>query len=128
MGKTEGMVYGTIIGLLYVLLIGENTAVNALTLAVLGYVVGNYRNSFSKENKLNMMIIITSGTIIYEIIIYTSKIIFSGVSIEILEFLKILSVEVLFNTILTIILYPIILTLGTKVDKIVHSKKAMRYY
>ncbi|MDR0979108.1 MAG: rod shape-determining protein MreD [Lachnospiraceae bacterium] len=128
MGKIEAAVYGTLIGLLYVLLIGKNTSANAVILGLLGYAVGTYRNSFSKENRLNIMIIIASGTIIYEISIYILKIIFSGVSIQILEFLKILSIEILFNTILTIILYPIVLALGEKTDKVIHAKKAMRYY
>ena len=48
---------------------------------------------------------------------------------EFLPFIKILLIEVLFNIILTIIIYPLIQNLGNKLEEIFKPKKMLtRYY
>ena len=57
------------------------------------------------------------------------KIIKFGAIFEFIPFIKILSIEILFNIILTIILYPIIQNAGNRLEDIFKNKKVLsRYY
>ena len=72
--------------------------------------------SFSKESRITLMLMVASTTIIYEVGIYIINIIKLNASIELALFLKILAIETIYNTIITIIMYPIIQRLGEKLE------------
>ena len=79
--------------------------------------MGEYLDkSFSKESRITLMLMVASTTIIYEVGIYIINIIKLNASIELALFLKILAIETIYNTIITIIMYPIIQRLGEKLE------------
>ena len=79
--------------------------------------IGEYLDkSFSKESRITLMLMVASTTIIYEVGIYIINIIKLNASIELALFLKILAIETIYNTIITIIMYPIIQRLGEKLE------------
>lgn len=79
--------------------------------------LGEYLDkSFSKESRITLMLMVASTTIIYEVGIYIINIIKLNASIELALFLKILAIETIYNTIITIIMYPIIQRLGEKLE------------
>ena len=75
------------------------------------------------------MVLVILVTFICELISYIYQIILFGLSIELLNFIKIILLEILYNTILLIILYPILQKLGNKLEKVFTEDKILtRYY
>ena len=74
------------------------------------------------------MIMNISTTIIYEIIIYIINYLVLDANIEISSFIKILFVEVIFNTILTIILYPLIQKFGDYIENEFKTTRILTRY
>ena len=76
-----------------------------------------------------LMMIVIAGTALFEVGHYIFKILKYGAIFEFVPFLKILIIEIIFNLILTIILYPLIQKTGNKLEDIFKSKKILsRYY
>ena len=73
------------------------------------------------------MLISMGTTLICEIIAYIYKII-NGASIELLAFLKIVLVEIIFNLMIIIIIYPLIRKLGIKLEKVFNEDKILTKY
>lgn len=73
------------------------------------------------------MLISMGATLICEIISYIYKII-NGASIELLAFLKIVLVEIIFNLMIIIIIYPLIRKLGIKLEKVFNEDKILTKY
>ena len=75
------------------------------------------------------MLTVAVGTMFFEIGYYIFKIVKWNATFEFLPFIKILLIEILFNIILTIIIYPLIQNLGNKLEEIFKPKKMLtRYY
>ncbi len=74
------------------------------------------------------MIMVICSTVCYEIFVYLYKGIVLNSNIETFEFIKILFVEVLYNTILTIILYPLMQKLGYKIEDVFKNTQILTRY
>ena len=115
-GKKVGLALGIVLGLYIDVVNGKILGQVALMLGIVG-LLGEYLDkSFSKESRITLMLMVASTTIIYEVGIYIINIIKLNVSIELALFLKILAIETIYNTIITIIMYPIIQRLGEKLE------------
>ena len=73
------------------------------------------------------MLISMGTTLICEIIAYIYKII-NGASIEVLTFLKIVLIEIIFNLMIIIIVYPLIRKLGEKLEQVFNEDKILTKY
>ena len=73
------------------------------------------------------MLISMGTTLICEIIAYIYKII-NGASIEVLTFLKIVLIEIIFNLMIIIIIYPLIRKLGEKLEQVFNEDKILTKY
>lgn len=73
------------------------------------------------------MLMVTGTTLICEIVAYIYTII-NGASLEIMAFLKIILIEIIFNLMITIIIYPTIQKLGTKLEEIFNEDKILTKY
>ena len=93
-------------------------------LGIAGCIGGMLDKSFSKENRINIIIMVICSTIVYEVSVYLFYAITNKLPLQFLEYVKILSIETLYNVILTIILYPLIKFLGNKLENI--FKRNMR--
>ena len=71
---------------------------------------------------------VMGSTCIYEIGIYILQIIEQSIYIEIIPFLITLLIEVIYNTILIIILYPMIQKLGYKIEETFKGQKILTRY
>lgn len=75
------------------------------------------------------MLISAGVTIICEVISYLIQIVIFKLSIDIVPFIKILGIEVLFNSMLIIIVYPLIQKAGEVLERIFNDKNILtRYY
>lgn len=73
------------------------------------------------------MLISMGTTLICEIIAYIYKII-NGASIEVLAFFKIVLIEIIFNLMIIIIIYPLIRKLGEKLEQVFNEDKILTKY
>lgn len=89
---------------------------------------GILTKNFSKDSRMTIMLMTAGVTLICEIISYIMQIIVFDLSVDII-FLKIVLMETLYNTMLVIILYPIIKRAGARLEKIFTEQKILtRYY
>ena len=128
-GKKVGFILGVVFGIILDLLLGQAIGITAFLLAVIGLVSEYLDRSFSKDSRIMLMMIVIVGTLFFEVGYYIFKILRCGAIFEFIPFIKILIIEIIFNLILTIILYPVIQKMGNKLEDIFKSKKILsRYY
>lgn len=115
-GRTMGVTYGLLFGILLDLFIGQRVGITAIGLGIIGIIGGIFDKNFSKDSRITIMIMVITTTIAYEVIIYLLRYLVLDSTIELVIFAKILLIEVLFNTLLTIILYPSIQKYGNYIE------------
>lgn len=117
LGSKIGLAFGIFFGILLDIFLGKNLGTMAISLGIIGYLGGILNINFTKESRLTQIIIVFFSTIICESIFYFLIIIFLNVNIEIITFSKIVFIEAIYNVILTIIFYPLILKYGLILEK-----------
>ena len=128
-GKKVGFILGIVFGIILDFLLGQTIGVSAFLLAVIGLVAEYLDKSLSKDSRIMLMMIVIVATVFYEFGYYIFKIIRLETIFEFVPFIKILVIEIIFNLILTIILYPLIQKAGNKLEDIFKNKKILsRYY
>lgn len=127
-GKMSGLVCGVIFGILLDLFLQTSVIIEPIMLGILGFASGILAKNFSKENRLNIMIMVISTTFIYETGVYTLKILINSLQLELLGFIKIVFIEALYNAMITIIIYPIIQYFGLKIEDKLFGTKMLRYF
>ncbi len=128
-GKKVGFILGIIFGVVLDFLLGQTIGISAFLLAVIGLIAGYLDKNFSKDSRIMLMMVVIVGTIFFESGYYIFKIIKSEAIFEFVPFIKILLIEIIYNIILTIILYPLIQNAGNKLEDIFKNKKILsRYY
>ena len=127
-GKMSGLICGVISGILLSLFIETNVIVEPIMLGTIGFVSGILEKNFSKESRLNIMIMVIVATFLYELGTYVLKILLYGTQLELLSFIKIILIEVIYNAMITIIIYPLIQLFGKKVEDKLFGNKILRYF
>ena len=74
------------------------------------------------------MLMIAGSTAIYEIGCYAFNVITLEMNVEILSFIKILLIEIVYNLLITIIIYPLIHKLGYALENTFKTKTIMTRY
>lgn len=128
-GKKVGFILGIVFGIILDFLLGQTIGISAFLLAIIGLVAEYLDKSLSKDSRIMLMMIVIAGTVLFEVGYYIFKIIRLEAIFEFVPFIKILVIEIIFNLILTIILYPLIQKAGNKLEDIFKNKKILsRYY
>lgn len=127
--KTLGLTYGVVFGILLDLFIGKKIGITAIMLGSIGIIGAVFDKNFSKDSRITMMIMVMSCTMIYEIGMYILNYIMFSINIEIFSFIKILIAEVVYNIIITIIIYPLLQKTGYYIEsKYKENKILTRYF
>ena len=126
--RTMGTAYGVAVGVFLDLLIGNKVGIYAVSLGTIGLLAGIFDKNFSKNSRMTIMVMVLASTIIFEILKYILSYIFVGTNIEIFNFIKILFVEVIYNLILTIIIYPLIQKFGYYIENEYKGNKILTRY
>ena len=121
-GKYMGVISGVISGLLLDFFMGKNVGISAIMLGAVGIIAGILDKNFSKDSKLTIILMIMATTFIYEIGSYIINSIIFSYEVAIWNFIRILLIEIFYNAILTIILYPLIQRLGFSLEEILKLK------
>ena len=101
-----------IIGLILDIVVGNRIGIYAVTLGGVGLAAGIFAKNFSKDSKLTIMLMVAGLTAAFEFITYLLNYFILDTNIEIFMFLKILIIEVVYNVVLTIIIYPLFRKFG----------------
>lgn len=127
-GKKLGLIFGIIFGFYIDVVIGRQIGISGIMLGIIGIIAEYLDKNFSKESRITIMLMVAGSTIIYEVGCYVFNAASLGIVIEIISFIKILLIEVLYNIIITIILYPLIQKLGHILEEIFNTKNILTRY
>ena len=128
MGRSKGIIYGIIYGMLIDIWIGKNIGITSICLALIGFIGGIFDKNFSKDSRITILLMGIISTIIYEIVLYGIRYITIGINFEILEFIKILAIEVIYNVLIVLILYPLIKITGYEIESEIKGDKIFTRY
>ena len=128
MGRNSAITYGIIFGLLVDIFISRRLGITSIMLAVTGILANLFDKNFSKDSRITVMAMVGISTIIYEVGSYMLSYAFLKINVEILAFAKILLIEIIYNVILTIIVYPIMQFTGYDVEEEYKGSKILTRY
>lgn len=128
MGRNSGIIYGLLFGVLIDIFVGKQIGITSIMLAIIGIVANIFDRNFSKDSRITIMAMVGISTIIYEIGMYLLTYVIFEINIELISFLKILLIEIIYNIILTIILYPIMQLTGYDVEEEFKGSKILTRY
>lgn len=126
--KIVGGIYGIVIGFFLDLVIGTKIGIYALGLGLIGFLAGVLDKNFSKDSRITIMIMVLGATVVFEVIAYFFNYMLSDINVEIFNFIRILLIEVIFNLILTIIIYPLIQKFGYIIENEYKGNKILTRY
>ena len=126
--RTMGIAYGVGIGTLVDILIGKAIGIYSVSLGIVGFLAAVFDKNFSKESRMTIIFMVAGSTIIFEIINYLLNYMIFGINVEILNFIIILTIEVIYNIILTIILYSLIQKFGYYIENEYKGNKILTRY
>ncbi len=123
-----GIFFGAICGIILDLIYGSSIGISAVMLCVVAYLGSYFDKNFSKENKITIILMVAGSTIIYELGYYFLKSIIFNFDIEWWFFAKILFKELLYNVLISILLYPFIQKMGYSVDRVFKKNNVLTRY
>lgn len=126
--KMMGTIYGMVIGLILDVLFRQKIGVSFIALGLVGFLATIFDKNFSKDSRMTIMLMVAGLTILYEAIIYFANYFVLGTTLEIISFLKILLIEVIFNLLLTIIIYPLLQKYGYYMENEFKGNKILTRY
>lgn len=106
--KNGGIGFGFLFGFYIDILNGRVVGISAILFCLIVFLAEYVYKNISNENKATMMLLVASSTLLFESLGYVFYIWKLGVTLELVSFTKILVIEILYNVIITIILYPLI--------------------
>ena len=98
--RLTGMVYGVVLGIILDLVIGQQVGINAIGYGIIGFLAATFDKNFSKDSRATIMFMVLGAKIIFEVVTYILADVILSRNVEILNFVKILSIEVIYNLII----------------------------
>lgn len=127
-GRSIGTTFGILFGLALDFFMGKSIGISALMMGIVGFVGGQLDKSFSKDSRITMITMILIVTVIYELGINTFNYFINDANISIWYIIKTLIIELVFNTIITIIIYPLIIKFGYRIEENFKEHKILTRY
>ena len=126
--RMTGVIYGVAIGATLDLVIGMQIGINAVGLGVIGFLSATFDKNFSKDSRATIMFMVLGTTLIFEVFVYVLNYFILGINVELINFVKILSIEIIYNLILVIIIYPIIQKFGYLIENEYKGNRILTRY
>lgn len=126
--RSMGAFYGIGIGLFLDYAFQSKVGVYAVSLGLIGFLSTIFDRNFSKDSRMTIMFMVLGATILFEVIVYLLKYIVFATNIEILGFIKILVIEVIYNLFITIIIYPLMQKFGYYMENELKGSKILTRY
>lgn len=126
--RMTGVAYGVILGGVLDLVIGTQIGINAVGLGIIGFLAATFDKNFSKDSRATIMFMVLGATLIFEIIVYILNYIVFSTNIEIINFIKILAIEIIYNLIIAIVIYPLMQKFGYSIENEYKGNKILTRY
>lgn len=127
-GKRVGIPIGLVIGIALDFFMSKKIGISAIMLGVIGALGGFLDKNFSKDSRMTIILMTIATTFIYELGVYLLNYFIIETTIEIVPFLRIVLIEILYNVILVIIFYPILQRAGYYIEEAFREKKILTRY
>lgn len=127
-GKITGTIFGIIFGFILDLLMGKSIGISATMLGLTGFVGGYLGKNFSKDSRITMITIIALTTFIFEIGTVLLNLFINQTQINFWYLIKTLLIEIVYNSIITIIIYPLIIKFGYIIERTFKNNKMLTRY
>lgn len=115
--KTISIPFSILVGIVLDALMGKRVGISAILFGLIAILGIYFDKNFSKESKLTIMLMMVGATFLYEVGRYLLIMLPARTGLEIAGFAKILAIEICYNVLLTIILYPVIKWAGHYVEE-----------
>ena len=122
LGKEYGLTFGILLGLILDLFSSQMSGINAISLGAAGLLAGILAKNFSIEHKFTFIIIASLLTFIGESVYYALEIILSEAEVQLIIFIRILLIEIIFNDLIIIIIYPVLNKIGEKLKMMLEDE------
>ena len=116
-GKTCGLIVGFSAGLLYDIFFGNVLCFHALIYMYIGYINGNFKQIFYKEDIKLPLVLITTSDLLLGLVYYVLLFMLRGRFHFGHYFTAIMIPEVVYTIVATIVLYPIVRLVIGKLDQ-----------
>lgn len=100
----------------------------AIMLTIIAFLAAYFDRNFSKENRITIILMVAGATAIYEIGFYLIRCAIIGIEIEAWAALKIVAIEILYNVMISIIIYPLIQKAGFAMDRVFKRNNMLTRY
>lgn len=127
-GGKIGATLGLVIGLYTDFLFSNSVGISAILLFCVGCSGAILEHRFCKDSKITIVIMSSITTALYEILMASYRAVFLSANLSFIPFLYILAIEIVFNALLIIIMYPLIHKFGLYVESIFGNKKLLTRY
>lgn len=127
-GRSIGTTFGILFGLALDFFLAKSIGISALMLGIVGFMGGYLDKSFSKDSRVTMITMIALATFIYEIGIIIFNLFINNANLSVWYIIKTLIIELIFNSIITIIIYPLIIKLGYRIEENFKENKILTRY
>lgn len=128
LGRTMGVIYGIVYGIFIDIWIGKSLGLTSIALALVGLTSGILEKTLSKDSRMTILLMGIISTIIYEVILYVMQYMIFRINVEVLSFIKVLLIEVVYNVLLIIILYPLIKNIGYEIENEIKGDRILTRY
>lgn len=123
-----GLACGIGFGLYLDIVLGKTIGTSALALGIVGLLGEILSKNFSKDSRFIVCLMVIGTTAVYETIVYLLTMLRTEGTIEVLAFLRILLIEMFFNGLITIIIYPLIKKAGYYLENLYDDKFILTRY
>lgn len=122
------IIYGSILGVFLDLIFEETIGTNLIGFVLVGIIATFSNKNFSKDSRITIMFMVLISTIIFEMISYFISYVLYSINIEIFSFIRILLLEIIYNILITIIIYPLIQKFGYYIENEYKVNKILTRY
>lgn len=126
--RSMGIIYGAIWGIFLDLLFEEKIGSNLIGLVLIGIIATLFDKNFSKDSRITIMFMVFGSTIIFEVVSYFINYVLYSVNLEILNFIKVLAIEIIYNILITIIIYPLLQKFGYYIENEYKGNRILTRY
>ena len=127
-GKRVGIPFGIIVGLGLDFFISKKIGISGIMLGAIGALGGFLDKNFSKDSRMTIILMTVVVTFIYELGVYLLNYFIVSTTIEMIPFLKIVLIEIVYHVLLVIIFYPLLQRAGYYIEEAFREKKILTRY
>ena len=127
-GKSMGATFGISFGIALDFFMSKSIGISGIMLGIIGFLGGYLDKSFSKDSRITIITMIAMTTFLYEIGVIAFNYFINEANIGAFYVLKTLVIELVYNSIITIILYPLIMKFGYRIEENFKENKILTRY